>query len=142
MGKAALAPPWDAPINPKAAQRFRESGPCATFQKVVVGAYFLWAPICWCQKGDNLMNNPIKTSRRALRRRHFARMKARARRVYRHMDQPERIANHLAFCSCAMCGNPRRMGEVPIAERRLADRLTFALAEVSECRPLRHLRIG
>ena len=52
-------------------------------------------------------------------------MKAKARRVYPH-DPSARSANHMATCSCAMCGNPRRYtGEVTMQERRTdaADRL-------------------
>lgn len=44
---------------------------------------------------------------RALRRAHHQRMKAKARRFYPH-DPKARSANHLAVCSCWMCGNPRR----------------------------------
>lgn len=61
---------------------------------------------------------------RAERRRALARMKAKARRVY-HWVSPEqaiKLANHLAQCSCAMCGNPRRYrkgkARIPIGELR------------------------
>ena len=52
------------------------------------------------------------------RRTDAARMKAKARRVYPH-DASARNANHLAACSCPMCGNPRRyFGELTRQERR------------------------
>lgn len=44
---------------------------------------------------------------RAERRFRHALMKAKARRLYPH-DPKARLANHLAVCSCPMCGNPRR----------------------------------
>ena len=59
----------------------------------------------------------MKDTKRARRRRHHRRMKAKARRVYPH-DHAAKAANHLKVCSCWMCGNPRRYGETPIAERR------------------------
>lgn len=64
------------------------------------------------------------------RRRHdLARMKAKARRFKQEtgirfhdgtdLRLAEKMANHLADCSCYMCGNPRRYwGEVTIQERR------------------------
>ncbi|MDO5622857.1 MAG: hypothetical protein Q4G24_15520 [Paracoccus sp. (in: a-proteobacteria)] len=53
------------------------------------------------------------------RRRHdAARMKARARKIYDY-DTKAKLANHLAVCSCWMCGNPRRhLGEVTMQERK------------------------
>lgn len=46
------------------------------------------------------------------------RMKAKARKLYPH-DRKARNANHLAVCSCWMCGNPRRhLGEITMQERR------------------------
>ncbi len=55
-------------------------------------------------------------SKRALRRHHRARMVTRAKRIFLNRgDEPEqaekwasRLANHLAWCSCYSCGNPRR----------------------------------
>jgi hypothetical protein len=44
---------------------------------------------------------------RARRRAHLARYKAKARKLYPH-DPQATLANHLAVCSCPMCGNPRR----------------------------------
>ena len=59
--------------------------------------------------------------KRARRRRDLLRMKAKARRLHPTMDQPERCAEHLAVCSCWMCGNPRRhLGERSVQERRRA----------------------
>ena len=55
---------------------------------------------------------------RARRRADLARMKAKARRLYPH-DPKARSANHLAVCSCWMCGNPRRLrGEGTFSEER------------------------
>ncbi len=41
---------------------------------------------------------------RALRRHHLERMKAKAASIGRKAKE----ANHLAICSCHMCGNPRK----------------------------------
>lgn len=51
------------------------------------------------------------------RRRDLARMKARARRVYPH-DENGKFAEHLAKCSCWMCGNARKHEGDTIQERR------------------------
>ena len=59
----------------------------------------------------------MENTKRARRRQDQRRMKAKARRVYPH-DRAAKAANHLKVCSCWMCGNPRRYGETPIAERR------------------------
>lgn len=57
--------------------------------------------------------------KRARRRRDLDRMKAKARRLYPDNRVPERHANHLAVCSCWMCGNPRRYWrEATVQERR------------------------
>lgn len=54
----------------------------------------------------------------ARRRADLARMKQKALRVYPH-DQKVSWANHLAGCSCWMCGNPRRhSGAITVQERR------------------------
>ena len=58
--------------------------------------------------------------KRALRRYHSARMKAKAKRYFRQQEQrmdstypkewedrAARFADHLKSCSCWMCGNPR-----------------------------------
>lgn len=55
---------------------------------------------------------------RAERRRQLRRMKARARKLYPH-DPKARNADHLAVCSCWMCGNPRRYSNGP--ERTLQE---------------------
>jgi len=47
-------------------------------------------------------------AKRGRRRRDKRRMKRKARRVWRGVDMPERWADHLAVCSCPLCGNPRR----------------------------------
>jgi hypothetical protein len=66
-------------------------------------------------------------SRRALRRHRRLRSIARAFRVARQLDMDGDFArrwalrahDHLAVCSCWMCGNPRRYtGELTIQERR------------------------
>jgi hypothetical protein len=64
------------------------------------------------------MMKPL-SDKRAKRRLAQARMKARARKLYPH-DPKARLANHLACCSCHMCGNPARYGE-PSMQRLRAD---------------------
>ena len=60
----------------------------------------------------------MKSSKRALRRHQKARVKAKARRIYPH-DSEAKSADHLAVCSCWMCGNPRKWyGEPTIQERK------------------------
>ena len=74
-----------------------------------------------------------KTTKRAERRHHLRRMKAKAKRIAIHQanHDPEyedeilagwlHHANHLACCSCSACGNPRRYdGEPTLQERRTA----------------------
>lgn len=59
-------------------------------------------------------------TKRARRRRDLARMKAKALRVrpYRGATLAIKQAEHLAACSCWMCGNPRRFtGERTLQER-------------------------
>lgn len=62
-------------------------------------------------------------SNRAQRRHHAERMKARAKRIYPH-DPCAKNADHLAKCSCCMCGNPRRhfsgKDGLTVQERRAA----------------------
>lgn len=59
--------------------------------------------------------------KRQRRRRDLQRMKAKALRVYAH-DAKARAAEHLAVCSCWMCGNPRRYAKsdqrLTLAERK------------------------
>lgn len=58
---------------------------------------------------------------RAGRRADSERMKARAKVLYPH-DKRAKLADHLAKCSCSMCGNPRRhFGEVTLQERKKGD---------------------
>jgi hypothetical protein len=58
-------------------------------------------------------------AKRERRRRDLARMKAKAMRLFPSLDDATRIADHLAVCSCWMCGNPRRyFGALSIQERR------------------------
>jgi hypothetical protein len=60
-------------------------------------------------------------TKRALRRHHLYRMKAKARRIYRIQNNwmsseipkefeeaAEKRADYLKTCSCSMCGNPRK----------------------------------
>jgi hypothetical protein len=55
-------------------------------------------------------------SKRAERRHHLRRMKAKAEKSFRftvgfdeaHPKWAHKFANHLASCSCWMCGNPRK----------------------------------
>lgn len=57
-------------------------------------------------------------SARGERRADLARMKRKARKIYPH-DPAATRANHLAACSCWMCGNPRRyLCERSMPERR------------------------
>lgn len=53
-----------------------------------------------------------KTKKRALRRAHLRRMKAKAEQIFvpygKSAAHARQLANHLKICSCAMCGNPRR----------------------------------
>ena len=54
-------------------------------------------------------------SDRGDRRKHAARMKAKAVRL----GMLPKYADHLAACSCSMCGNPRKhCGEPTVQERR------------------------
>jgi hypothetical protein len=47
-------------------------------------------------------------AKRARRRRDLARMKQRAREFYPRMEERSvKLANHLAYCSCHACRNPR-----------------------------------
>jgi hypothetical protein len=64
-------------------------------------------------------------STRALRRHHEQRMKRRVAGYYggyAHHDPRHvgRIAHARKLCSCWMCGNPRRLGELTLQERRAA----------------------
>ena len=64
-------------------------------------------------------------TKRARRRRDLKRMKAKALRLYPH-DARATLANHLAVCSCAACGNPRgvwKHADQTLQERRNAMRL-------------------
>ena len=55
---------------------------------------------------------------RAQRRHHQRRMKVKPRKLYPQNDKAK-FANHLAVCSCWMCGNPRKVtGEKTIQERK------------------------
>lgn len=56
--------------------------------------------------------------KRAIRRAHLVRMKTKARNLYKH-DIQAKNANHLAVCSCCMCGNPRKwFNELTFQERK------------------------
>ena len=70
--------------------------------------------------------------RRALRRHHAARVRARAREVVKQVWQVPledvdrlvvRLADHLANCSCPGCGHARRHQGVTCQEQRAAIRL-------------------
>lgn len=62
----------------------------------------------------------------------MARMKAKARRIYPH-DGKARSANHLATCSCRMCGNSRRhFSEKTMQERRAQNNADSMLADILE----------
>lgn len=78
----------------------------------------------------------ITGSKRAERRHHRDRMKAKARRIASqsaHLDPDNfsKLHDHLAYCSCHMCGNPRKhWNELTMQERRqeavLKEALKFA----------------
>lgn len=74
---------------------------------------------------------------RAERRRHARRMKAKARRIRPLNPHAEKDADHLASCSCPLCGNPRRHFGDLTRQEILAD------AEPSEVRDQerKHLRV-
>jgi hypothetical protein len=74
------------------------------------------------------MHKPIPP-KRSRRRLDAARMKSRARRIYPR-DKAAKLANHLANCSCAACGNPRRhFNEKPLPERRFEAAARDAILE-------------
>lgn len=60
-----------------------------------------------------------KQQGRARRRKDLARMKKRAQKLYPH-DENARLANHLAACSCHMCGNPRKHFSEPTMQEKRA----------------------
>lgn len=61
------------------------------------------------------------SAKRGLRRQAARRMKAKALRIYPH-DPKARLADHLAQCSCHMCGNERRhFGNPTVQEKRAAE---------------------
>lgn len=66
-------------------------------------------------------------AKRAIRRVHLKRMKAKAERIYKNSFShiPAKLvrtwANHLAMCSCAMCGNPRKFSKQPTRQEILMD---------------------
>jgi hypothetical protein len=45
---------------------------------------------------------------RSERRAKKALMKVKAKRLFPSMEKPQILADNLQFCSCYMCGNPRR----------------------------------
>lgn len=60
-----------------------------------------------------------KDNRRAARRANKERMKAKAKRTLPIWEGAVHNADHLAHCSCYMCGNPRRhFNEKSVQERR------------------------
>lgn len=56
--------------------------------------------------------------RRATRRHHKARMKRRAVAVRPHAPGAVKLADHMANCSCFMCGHMRRWQGPTLQERR------------------------
>ena len=50
----------------------------------------------------------MKTNKRAIRRNNKIRMKKKAKMLYPEYPKAEYLADHLACCSCSMCGNPRK----------------------------------
>lgn len=66
--------------------------------------------------------------KRSLRRHHLQRMKKKAKKVY-WFNEPEKaitLADHLASCSCHMCGNPRKFfKEKTLQEKKFDESLNF-----------------
>jgi len=50
----------------------------------------------------------ITENSRALRRAYKDKMRSKARKLYKDNANPDLMADHLAACSCWMCGNPRK----------------------------------
>lgn len=64
---------------------------------------------------------------RALRRHHLARVKCIRKKRFPMSDKiAGKLANTSALCSCAMCGNPRRMQ----GERKLRERSDIEMMQV------------
>jgi hypothetical protein len=59
--------------------------------------------------------------KRASRRHHMRRMKAKAQRIQPDKPHAEMDADHLASCSCTMCGNSRRHFGEPTRQETLND---------------------
>lgn len=57
---------------------------------------------------DKIPTKAMNTPKRAQRRAQLERKKRRAKLIYPTNPQAARYANHLATCSCAVCGNPRK----------------------------------
>lgn len=62
----------------------------------------------------------MKERKRAQRRKHKFRMRRRARRIFPHWDNIDKVADHLHYCHCPYCRNPRRLKGHPrtLQERR------------------------
>ncbi len=59
---------------------------------------------------------------RALRRHHRARIRRRARRLLPHWTDIDKLAEHLQYCRCPYCINPRRLAGHPVTrQERVAD---------------------
>lgn len=67
-----------------------------------------------------------EVKKRALRRHHNERMKVRTRKMFSRWGHTEkemegsidRCYNNITRCSCYMCGNPRKYGELSFQERK------------------------
>jgi hypothetical protein len=80
----------------------------------------------------NLSTTPLEDrnmSKRAERRHHLRRMKAKAERVYPDWERAARWADHLHGCSCHMCRNPRHShfakGDAKFTPQEVAARRKF-----------------
>lgn len=74
----------------------------------------------------------MKNMKRAQRRTDSFRMKERARAIY-PWDQKARSADHMANCSCYMCGNPRKhFDQKTMAEKRSEIAMQQDLVDIAQ----------
>ena len=68
----------------------------------------------------------MKTNKRVIRRKNKIRMKKKAKKIYPYYDKAETLADHLACCSCTMCGNPRKhFKDKTIQEKKEDDKFKY-----------------
>ncbi len=72
-----------------------------------------------------------RSGKRALRRHHKARMKAKARRIFPDDPEAHHLADHMAFCRGMCCRNPRtHWHELPLKEERANAAFRCALEDI------------